>query len=768
MLRVISYLCLLLVLSSCTVGKYIDDDIRLYGGASVELREPDYFINAGSVRADLLDISQPKKNRGFPLWIHYAFGNPERERGFGNFIKRQFGQEPVFYSDDEVERSKLGMRKFLYDQGYFNATVEYDSIHRDQRVHVRYVAGTTGRYRMRDVHFPRDSSAMARVVENLRQHTELRSDAYYSLERLVKERSRIGTEARNQGFYHFTDEDIFYFVDTNAVNRTDSLYADIWLRIRAPREGENYKQYRIGHSYIYPNYDLSLNSVEGLFDSTVYGDLRIFQNTQILKPKTLDESITQNYNDIYSEERQIATTNHLLDLDIYKFVNLNYRIREVGDTNYLDRYIYLTPGQVQTISAELEATTRANTLGMSIKGSYAHKNLFHGAERLDLSLSTGFENGGRIQVGDDTLRNNLVELTARVDLSIPRFVVPFVRIDQGSTFHIPRTKIGILANFQRRRSLFTSRNYKFTFGYDWEETREKRHQIDLFSFNIFNISQKSEPFQRLLDENTRLERSLSNLLILGSTYIYTYTNQELDKRKDYFFFLGQLEAAGNTSYLASRMFKGTSPEPYRMFGRQFSQFTKFDFDVRYHWVGRNSSLVTRFVPGIGIPYLNSTSLPYIKQYYLGGASSMRAFPIRSLLGSYTPDVENNVATISFEQTGEVKLEGNIEYRFDILSALYLKGAFFLDVGNTWLLDPQKLEADRAKVFNTNSFASELAFGAGAGVRVDIQYVVLRLDFGVPLKKPFLEVGERWTFGRMGNRGWFKDNLTLNIALGYPF
>ena len=147
---------------------------------------------------------------------------------------------------------------------------------------------------------------------------------------------------------------------------------------------------------------------------------------------------------------------------------------------------------------------------------------------------------------------------------------------------------------------------------------------------------------------------------------------------------------------------------------------------------------------------------------------MRGFPIRSLLGSYTSDEGSNVARTSFEQTGEVKIEGNIEYRFDLLPALYLKGAFFLDVGNTWLLDPDNLEADNRKVFDTKRFADELALGTGAGLRVDIKYVVLRLDLGLPLKKPFLEPGQRWTFSRMGNKGWLKDNLTLNIALGYPF
>ncbi len=758
----------IVVLSSCSVSKYIDDDAPLYGGTNIGLEDPADFVTPGSVKADLLNISQPKPNDKFPLWVYYSFGNPDKETGLGNFVKNKFGQPPVFYSDEEVERSRLAMRKFLYDQGYFNADIDFDTALTNKIVHVNYEVATAGRHRIRNVYFPEDTTHIGMVVSSLKERTELKSEAYYSLSRLVSERNRIGTEARNQGYYDFKDDDIFYFVDTNAVNRPDSLFSDIWLKIRRPPTGQDYRQYRIGYSHVYPNYDLSYPALEGLFDTVFYQDMRIYQNAEILKPRTLDESITQALNDIYSEERQIATTNHLLDLDIYKFVNLNYRVRQVGDTSYLDRYVYLTPGKVQNVSAEIEATTRANALGMSIKGSYAHKNLFHGAERLDLSLSTGFENGGSVLVGDDTLRNNLVEVTARADLSIPRFVIPFVKIDQGSTFHIPRTKIGLLANFQRRRNLFTSRNYRLTFGYDWEETRRKRHQIDLIGLNIFNISQQSDPFKRLLAGNTRLERSLSNLLVLGSTYTYTYTNQELGRRKNYLFFLGQFEAAGNTSYLATKLFANENQEPYRLFGRRFSQFTKFDVDLRYNWVRRKSSLVTRITPGIGIPYLNSSSLPYIKQYYLGGASSMRAFPIRGLLGSYRADEASAVARTNFEQTGEVKLEGNIEYRFDLWEALYLKGALFLDVGNVWLLDPDNLEPDKRKVFSASRFLNELAFGAGTGLRVDIQYVVLRLDLGLPLKKPFLPQGDRWTFSHMGEKGWMKENLSLNIALGYPF
>ena len=225
---------------------------------------------------------------------------------------------------------------------------------------------------------------------------------------MVSERSRIAIEARNQGYFDFSDDKIFYFVDTNAVKSADQLASDIWLQVKKPERDPDYKKYHIGYTHVYPNFDLARASSIQIRDSIYYQDLIIYQNNQILKPRHLKESITQDYGDPYSEERQTATSNHLLDLGIYKFVNLKFRAREVNDTNYLDRYIYLTPGKLQTTGAAIETTTRSGAYGVSLRGSYSHNNIFGGAERLDLSVSTGFERGGKIAIADDTLSNNLV------------------------------------------------------------------------------------------------------------------------------------------------------------------------------------------------------------------------------------------------------------------------------------------------------------------------------------------------------------------------
>lgn len=755
-----------MVLASCSVSKHLGPEERLYNDTNIVFDDSAVVVSENQLKYNLEELSQPKANSKLWLWVYYNFGNPEKEKGIGNFIRNRFGQKPVFYEQPEVDRNILALKKYLIDQGYFSSTIKYDTSQADHLVDVTYKINTEGRHRIRNITYPDDTSNITNLIRNIQEQTYLKPNDYYSLSKLVSERSRIATEARNQGYFDFKDDRIFYFVDTNAVKEKGNLASDIWLQYKEA-ENDDYKKYNIGLTHVYPNYDLSRASSIRIRDSLYYQDLIIYQNNQIIKPRTLKRSIVQDYGDTYSEERQIATSNHLLDLGIYKFVNLKYKIRESGDTNFLDRYIYLTPGKVQNAGAALEMTTRPGAFGVSVRASYSHNNIFGGAERLDLSVSTGFERGGRIAIADDTLSNNLQEITARADLSFPRFILPFGLANNTSSFHIPRTRLGLVANFQERPELFTLYNYRFTFGYDWDETRRKRHQVSLLNFNTVRITKKSESFNRFLEDNPLLSRSFSNLFILGSSYTYTLTNQEINRPRNYYFFLGQLEASGNSTYLLTSIFKEKTNDPFEIFGREFSQFTKVDFDFRYNWLGKKANLVTKISGGIGLAYLNSVSLPIVKQYYAGGANSMRGFPIRGLLGSSSSS-SSEIAQSSFDQTGDLKLEWNIEYRFDLYQDLYLKGAIFADIGNVWKVNGIDLETDQRKVFAADRFLSELAVAGGVGVRVDIQYFVLRLDLGLPLKKPFLEKGDRWSFNKIGNSGWIRNNMVYNIALGYPF
>jgi outer membrane protein assembly factor BamA len=162
--------------------------------------------------------------------------------------------------------------------------------------------------------------------------------------------------------------------------------------------------------------------------------------------------------------------------------------------------------------------------------------------------------------------------------------------------------------------------------------------------------------------------------------------------------------------------------------------------------------------GVGYAYLNSAALPFEKQYFSGGANSIRAWQVKNLgPGSYDDPDE----TAYPNQTGDVKLEANMEYRFPLFWKL--EAAVFLDVGNIWSLSP---EDDRPGAgFKFNRFYKELAVGTGAGTRLVFNFFILRFDLGIPLRSPVQVEDSNWLPGNAGISG---RDLTFNIAIGYPF
>ena len=294
-----------------------------------------------------------------------------------------------------------------------------------------------------------------------------------------------------------------------------------------------------------------------------------------------------------------------------------------------------------------------------------------------------------------------------------------------------------------------------------------------------------------MDENTFLARSLENQFIMGARYTYTLNTQVNEERmekfreqrfeKSHFFVNAKLESAGNLVHaLRGGSFKNEtdSTNTLFIFGSPYSQFVRGETDFRYYFqFSKRTKIATRLIFGTGYAYGNSVTMPYIRQFSIGGSNSIRAFPARSIgPGTYDvrytdPDSENKI--LFLDQRGDLKLETNVEFRFDIIN--FLKGAVFADAGNIWLwrdeVNPEtkKIERPGAK-FNRATFMKELAAGTGVGLRADFNFFVLRFDLAFPIRKPYLPENERWVWNEIDLKSpsWRKENLVLNIAIGYPF
>jgi len=759
--NIIITLILTWLFAACAATKFVPEDELLYDGASITFADKQKVRQPKKLTGDLERFARPEQNARLGLWFYNVFHNPQKEKGIGNWISDKLGQPPVLFRMADAQRSRALMENHLHDNGYFGSTVSFDTTTQRRKISVTYRVNSKGQYIIRDVYFPEDSTQLHALIAANQRKSQLKSGQAYRVANIQAERTRLARIANDEGFFRFNEDYIFFFVDTTAGN----LQADLFLRVKPPSDSTAHRQYFMNDVIVHPTYNLDQQSPATSPDTLSFQGLHIVDPQQFVKPQTLERAIAQDKGALYSKKLQEQTVNHLLDLGIFKFVNLNYQSFERNDTNYLRRIINLTPALTQDVTTELEASTEATDfLGAAVSGSYTHRNLFGGAERLDTRLSLGMETQLNRQTTSRSFINTL-EISAQVSLSFPRFLVPF-RLPEVSAYYIPKTRISLNNNFQRRTSFFTINSFQAEYGYEWQVTRYQRHAFTPLNINLVQLLNTSDEFDNILNGNPRLRQSFSNTAIFGLSYEFRYSDQEINTNKDYLFFRGEFESSGNlVSLLAT---SGQNGESSKLLGTRFSQYVRFDTETRYNIINVGNSLVGRLSIGVGLPYNNSSVMPYVKQFFVGGANSLRAFPIRGVgPGSVPPDTTARGSF--FDQTGDMKIETNLEYRFDIVS--FLEGAIFADAGNIWQLENVDQDQTPPEAeFDFSNFHKQLAVGTGVGIRFDFSFLLLRLDIAFPLRKPFLPPGDRWLFDEIEplSGKWRRDNLIYNVAIGYPF
>jgi len=413
--------------------------------------------------------------------------------------------------------------------------------------------------------------------------------------------------------------------------------------------------------------------------------------------------------------------------------------------------------------AELDIVSKSNNFtGPEMNLSILNRNTFKGAELLNLNMAGSFE------AQFSGINKNLYSYSwnPQIELTFPRFIVPF-NIKRTSNLYIPKTSLLLSYSYMKRVDYFDMRTFQFIYGFKWKENIRKEHELNPLNVSYTSISNQSAAFTELLDSNPFLKKSYEELFIAGGNYSFTYNEQTETQKKIQFFLLATAETAGNVFSLAKLIGgdKPSSENPSKVIGSIYSQYVKFSIDARdyYNFTDKNK-LAMRVFAGAGKPFGNSSVLPYTKQFFSGGPNSLRGFQINSVgPGTFYQNVDNR----GFLQLGgEIKLETNVEYRFDIYR--FIKGALFADAGNVWLLKSNPENTGSPFLFSR--FMNEVAVGAGAGVRIDVSFFILRFDLAMPLRKPWLEENHRWVTNQINfaNSSWRRENLVLNVAIGYPF
>ena len=774
-------LLLLLLTWSCNTTKTVPKDDALFAGYSVKVKgEKDSSNRQSAMEAELTEVVRPKPNTSILGWrpklgIYNAFYT-KKEKGLKHWIMTKFGEPPVLLSTVDTGNVSTIMSSRLHNRGYFNNQVGSTTAVKKQMATISWTAQIGEPYRIRKVVYTlNDSVPVQQAIEQTREESLLQPEDPYDLSTLTSERVRIDALLKNKGYYFSSPDMMIFSVDTTVGNRQ----ADVLLRVKNGVPSESLHPYTLDDIYIMANY--SLGDSLSTSDTLDVRGYHYIPNENYVKSRHLLRGVFLEKDSLYTREEHLLTIQRLAGLPAYKFANIDYK-KDTLNPGKLDAFIYLTPAMKKSLRAEAQMVSKSNNFaGPGINISFQNRNTFKGSELLSIDLTGSFETRtGGTGTGDapegventNTGPLTSYQLGAQAKLTIPRIVSPF-KLRNLRTAFVPQTRMGLGFDFLQRVNYFSMNSYNATYGYNWRPKQTLTFDATPINLQYVRLSNTTPAFDTLLLQNPYLQRSFENQFIIGSIYQFTYSNQMFAERTHQFFDNVTLDLSGNL-LSGIQSLGGTPPptdeEPRGLFGDPFAQYVLLDNDFRHYFnLGEESQLVTRLVTGAGYSYGNSTTLPYVKQFSIGGPNSIRAFRARSI-GPGTYDTPENQEFSYFDQTGDIRLLANIEYRFPIVG--FFKGAVFVDAGNIWLVRNSynqngEISKEGGK-FEMNNFLNELAIGTGAGLRIDVEFFVIRLDLGIPVQVPYLPKGERNVLKDFNGSLSGENSMVLNIGIGYPF
>ncbi|WP_162919963.1 translocation and assembly module lipoprotein TamL [Hanstruepera ponticola] len=826
-----------LLLASCNSIKRVADDEHLLTNNTIYVNDK---VNKTETINNLLYQKDNRKFLGFPFRLHiYNLARPnidsivnsnidkkpkKRERlekflskkqldkyvesriGFNNWLKKT-GEAPVILDDSKVERSIRRLEAYYFHNGWFNAKATSKITRNDnQRATVDYQVATGEPYIVDSLSTKIDS----RVVDSLylvsKGKSHIKLNKQYKTATFEKEKDRLTNYFRNNGVYHFS-EDYVYFemdtIDTNKKVKVDLQIQNRLIKIDDSSRREPFNIYKIKEVNIFTDYSyLDRNKTQK--DSTSYEGYNLYSNDELrFKPKALTDAIFITPGSVFKDRDRTMSYRHISELRTFKYPNIEYI--ENQDTT-LTANVYLTPLKKFSLSFGAEVSqSNIQQIGLSFNPSILMRNVFGGAETLELT-AFGSIGASKDAANDEDRFFDIQEWGADLKLTIPRLFFPFNTESIIPKSMSPSTRISISSSNQTNIGL-DKRTFTGAINYKWRPNDKVTNRFDLLSsqyvrnlnpdnyFNVYSTSfttlndiaqdigyigpddelgipgQANEFIDEVLSNNPppgltdddiqtvnyideRQTRLTENNLIISSSFNYVRDNRSSLFDESFSIFRVKLESAGNVLSLASSVFnlEKNNDGNYEIFNVAYSQYVKPELDYIKHWdLGNKRVLAMRSFFGIAIPYGNSNSIPFSKSFFAGGTNDNRAWTAYSLgPGSSDSNDEFNEANL--------KIALNLEYRFNIFESLH--GALFADAGNIWnVLDNVE---DKSATFTDFSSLEDIALGTGFGLRYDFGFVVFRFDIGFKTYDPSYQNSNRWF-----NDYNFKSAV-YNIGINYPF
>jgi outer membrane protein assembly factor BamA len=692
------------------------------------------------------------------------------------WIKKNIAEEPAIYYDQDARVTASHIQQYLNNKkGYYDATVTYETRVSNHYANVEYIIDLGKAYRTKSMIYIGDDDEVIRLLAATKAETQIEAGDPLDAIDFDIERQRIIRILQNNGYADFNNNYIKIKGDSTLFGRQ----VEVFVEIDNPQGSSKHQKYTVGNINVYTDFDQSNLSYGDALDSLQTDDLTFYRNTPsfLVRPEIIQRNIYFKSGNLYSREEYDQTLKALGTLSTYKFVKINQVVSEEG-TNVIDYNIFLTPHTHKwtadvgnDVYYSTVNTVSRNQLGLSLNGNLLGRNFLGGAETYKVNADAGWE----FQLGVP-LRTTAITLGLQNSLTIPRLV------DVTRTFKVLRglrllsesgyrnvvrnanTSLSLGLGLQILVNNFDVTSITGSYGFDIE-TQNRKIIFKQFGVGLF-LYDLDPRFRMLIEDNQFILNSLSDNFFTG--ILFNEVNVVWKKPKNSFGVSTRISAGFETSgleiALANKLIRPSAPwivngsDSNPNNDVDFANFFKGSFDYRWYRQLNNENVIAfRSFVGVAAPYFNDQSVPFIKQFFVGGPNSLRAWQPRQLgPGAYSEPNPNT--DFAFFQTGDIKLEFNLEYRFDLFYVF--EGALFVDAGNVWTLLEDE---DRPGSQFGPDFITQIAFGAGYGIRADFNYFIIRFDFGYKVLNStedaagsrFLDVPDQG----LGN---------FNVAINYPF
>lgn len=758
---------LLLGLVSCSTTKNLPEGEVLYTGIrKIEVADKDDSRAGEDALAEvegalkyppnnaLLGSSSIRFPLPFGLWIYNAFVHKKGK--VGKWIFNKLAAKPVFISTVNPEVRTKVAHNLLNEYGYFDGATDFKVIpdpKNDRKAKISYFIEMEHPYTYDSIQYMRirpqaDSLIRANIADRW-----LYDGENFNIVKMQAERERISSLLRDNGYYYFRPDFIVYQADT-ILNP-----GKVALRV-LPKESlppTALRPWRVGNISVW----LNGYSNEQPTDSVQYKDLTIHYEGKLrVRPSVLYNRLYFKPGDLYSQAQQQKSQTALSRLGIFRYSEMQYTPRDtMRRQDTLDLKINTVYDLPLDGELEVNVTAKSNDqIGPGAVFSVTKRNVFHGGETFGVRLRGSYEWQTGKRISGESSAINSYEIGLTTTLTFPRVLFPtFSKRDLN---YPSSTTFRLYADQMNRARFFKLLAFGGDASYDFQPSATSHHSITPFKLTYNLLQHTTHEFDSITAANKALYKSLEDQFVPSMGYTYTYDDSPIVTRRNHLWWQTSVTQAGliidGIYALAGKKF---NEEDKKLLGNKFAQFIKGTSEIRYNYlIGRNQHLVGRLMVGAIYSYGNARTAPYNEQFYIGGANSIRAFTVRSIgPGRYRPPEDNKYGYI--DQTGDLKFEANLEYRFPILGDLH--GATFLDSGNIWLIrnDPERPGGQ----LKWGHFLKDLALGTGVGLRYVLPFIVIRVDMGIGLHVPY-DTGKKGYY----NIPKFKDGLGVHLAIGYPF